>query len=130
MSSTTPALCRPSTTVRVLPLALYPTAAQDRLTPEQIAFLFEQDIREVRAMLAHTHDLLISRAREGRYVAIDWIPRSREYASVLSELSRSIFGHWSKLLTTTEREERRHVQFVLRVMRRQYQLDLKLKEKA
>lgn len=106
---------------RELPLALYPTAAQERVSEGLLAHMFLLDIREVRAMNAFTHDLLISRAREGSYVPIKWEPRARDYFSVLNELSRAVLGHWSKLLTPTEREERRHVQFVLRVIRRQYQ---------
>lgn len=105
---------------RQYPLALFPTAAQDRCSEGWVADAFLIDVREVRAMNLFTSELLISRAREGGYVPISWEPRSRVYSAILDELSRVILGHWSKLLTQTEREERRHVQFVLRVMRRQY----------
>jgi len=103
-----------------LPVALFPTAAQDRLTEGMIADYFGLDIRHVRAMLIFSRDLLISRAIEAGFVPRNWEPKSRYYHEALDELSRAIMGHWSRLLTSVEREERRHVQFVLRVMRRQY----------
>lgn len=103
-----------------LPVALYPTAAQDRLSDGQIADYFQQDVRHVRAMMSFTKDLLISRAIEGGYVQREWVPKATYFPAILDELSRAIFGHWSKLLTPIEREERRHVAFVLRVIRRQY----------
>jgi len=103
-----------------LPVSLYPTAIQDRLSEGMIADLFSIDVRHVRAMIAFTKDLLISRAIEHGYISRDWEPKSRYYTEVLEELNRAIMGHWSKLLTEVEREERRHVQFVLRVLRRQH----------
>lgn len=103
-----------------LPLSLYPTAAQNRCTEGQLADFFLLDIRYVRAMNAFTKDLLISRAIEGGYVSRSWTPKSVEYPRLLEDLSRSIMGHWSILLTSTEREERRHVLFVLRVLRRSF----------
>lgn len=103
-----------------LPLSLYPTAAQEHVTEGMLADMFRLDVREVRAMNAFTHDLLISRAIEAGYISLTWSPRSHSFPSVLEELSRAILGHWSRLLTTTEREERRHVLFVIRALRRQY----------
>lgn len=103
-----------------LPLSLYPTAAQERVSEGMLADMFQLDVREVRAMNAFTHDLLISRAIEAGYVSIEWCPRSHNFPNVLEELSRACLGHWSKLLTATEREERRHVLFVIRALRRQY----------
>lgn len=104
-----------------LPLSLYPTAAQDRLTEGSVADIFKEDVRHVRAMNAFTRDLLVSRAIERGYIARDWAAKSHLYSVMLEELSRAILGHWSKLLTEVEREERRHVLFVLRVMRSRYQ---------
>lgn len=103
-----------------LPIALYPTAAQDRLSDGMVADMFQLDVRYVRAMNSFTRDLLVSRAIERGYVPKEWAPRSHLYAIALEELSRAMLGHWSKLLTAVEREERRHVQFVLRIQRRQY----------
>lgn len=103
-----------------LPISLYPTAAQDRLTEGQVADLFAIDIREVRAMNSWSKDLLISRAIEANYIPRDWKPRSHNLGFALDELSHATCGHWSRLLSPTEREERRHVQFVLRVLRRQF----------
>lgn len=105
---------------RSLPLSLYPTAAQNRVTDGQLADFFMLDIRFVRAMNSFTKDLLISRAIEGGYVKPGWTPKSSDFPRLLEELSRMIMGHWSILLTSTEREERRHVLFVIRVMRRTF----------
>lgn len=104
-----------------LPIALFPTAVHDRFTEGMIADIFQLHIGEVRAHLSFTRDLLISRAIEAGHVRPGWSPLSYHYFAMLDELSRAISGHWSKLLTEVEREERRHVQFVLRIMRRQYQ---------
>lgn len=106
-----------------LPLSLFPTAAQDRIGENVLSEAFGLDLSYIRAMHSFTRDLLISRAIEGHYVKPGWAPRSHAYSAALDELSHAILGHWSKLLTHTEREERRHVQFVLRVLRRQYQTE-------
>jgi ATP-dependent RNA circularization protein (DNA/RNA ligase family) len=103
-----------------LPVALFPTAAQDHLSEGMVADYFRVDVRYVRAMYSFTKDLLISRAIEMGFIPRDWTPKSSYYSDLLDELSRAILGHWSKLLTETEREERRHVQFVLRTLRRRY----------
>lgn len=103
-----------------LPLALYPTAAQERIADGLLADMFQLDVREVRAMNAFMHDLLISRAIEGGYIKSDWTPKAHGLAATLDELSKAIFGHWSKLLTQVERDERRHVLFVLRILKRQF----------
>jgi hypothetical protein len=100
------------TVLESVPLALFPTAIQERISESRLASMFSIDVRTVRAMNMFTHDLLISRAREGHFVVRDWHPRSFEYSLVLDELSRATLGHWSKLLTPAERDERRHVQFV------------------
>lgn len=105
---------------RDLPLSLYPTAAQSRCTEGQVADFFMIDIRHVRAMNSFTKDLLISRAIEGGYVPREWTPRSCDFHRLLDELSRAIMAHWSILLTQTEREERRHVLFVVRILRRRF----------
>lgn len=109
-----------------LPMSLYPTAAQERISEGTLADMFQIDIREVRAMNAFTTDLLISRAIEGGFISKEWTPRSHTMSSALEELSRAIFGHWSKLLTQTERDERRHVSFVLRVFKRQFSQPMKV----
>jgi hypothetical protein len=103
-----------------LPLSLFPTAAQDRLSEKILTEAFSIELSYVRAMNSFTRDLLISRAIEGHFVPRGWAPRSHSYAAALDELSHAILGHWSKLLTPTEREERRHVLFVFRILRRQY----------
>lgn len=103
-----------------LPTALFPTAAQDRISDTILADALKLDIDCVRAMNCFTRDLLISRAIEDGYIRPTWSPRGLTYNAVLDELSRAIMGHWSKLLTQAERDERRHVQFVLRIVRRQY----------
>lgn len=105
---------------RELPLALFPTAAQSRCSEGQIADFFMLDIRHVRAMNSFTKDLLVSRAIEGGFVPPGWSPKAYDFSRVLEELSRAILAHWSILLTATEREERRHVLFVVRVMRRTF----------
>lgn len=103
--------------------ALYPSAAQERLSEGIIADAFSIDVRHVRAMNSFVKDLLISRAIEAGYISPSWSPRSRHFAGILDELSRSILGHWAKLLTPIEREERRHVLFVIRVVRRQFNIE-------
>lgn len=103
-----------------LPTTLFPTAAQDRISDTVLADALKLDVTRVRAMNCFTRDLLISRAIEGGFIRSNWSPKGLTYTAVLDELSRAILGHWSKLLTQTERDERRHVQFVLRIVRRQY----------
>lgn len=104
-------------------LALYPSAAQERLSEGVVADAFGIDVRHVRAMNSFVKDLLISRAIEAGYIRSNWSPRSRHFAGILDELSRSILGHWAKLLTPVEREERRHVLFVIRIVRRQFNIE-------
>lgn len=103
-----------------LPIALFPTAAQERLTDGQVADSFGLDVREVRAFNSFARDLLASRAIEGGYVHKDWSSKQRTFSGFLDEISHATMGHWSKLLTPVEREERQHVLFILRVMRKQH----------
>lgn len=103
-----------------LPIALYPTAAHERLSDGMVADMFRIDVREVRAHNSFVRDLLISRAIEAGYIRQDWTPKQRTLHSFLDELSHAILGHWSRLLTPVELEERLHVLFVIRVMRKRY----------
>lgn len=106
--------------MRELPISLFPTAAQAGLSDGLVADIFSLDVRVVRAQNAFTRDLLASRAIEMHYIPRDWEPRSHYYDQWLSELSQAILGHWSKLLTASEREERLHVLFVLRVQMKKF----------
>lgn len=106
-----------------LPMPLFPTAASERISDGVLADMFLLDVRFVRAQNSFTRDLLISRAIESGYIQRDWSPLSHNYERVLEDLSRAILGHWSKLLTPIEREERCHVLFVIKHLKRQYQVN-------
>lgn len=106
--------------MRHLPISLYPTAAQAGLSDGLVADMFGIDIREVRAQNAFTRDLLASRAIEMHYIDRDWDPHIYRYDEWLCALSHAILGHWSTLLTASERYERRHVLFVLRIQMRKF----------
>lgn len=103
-----------------LPLSLYPSAAAERISDGLLADALGLDVREVRAKSSFAKDLLISRAIEQGYIHSGWIPRNYAFSKLLDELSHAIQGHWSKLLTPVEREERIHVLFVLKFIRTRY----------
>lgn len=103
-----------------LPFSLYPSAAAERISDGLLADALVLDVREVRARSSFAKDVLISRAIEQGYIPRDWTPRNYAFNRLLDELSHCIQGHWSKLLTPVEREERIHVLFVLKVIRTKF----------
>lgn len=88
-------------------------AVAERMPVPAVAKAFDLTKQEVITDIVLFRDLLVSRAREQGFVHNTWTPSATDVAGWLRELSFAVSGHWNLLLSPREREELRHVRFVV-----------------
>lgn len=102
------------------PLMLAALAASERMPTVAICDTFDMSRSQVLSDIVLFRDLLVSRAREQDFVHHGWSPTTTLAHQWLREISYAVAGSWVVLLSPREREELRHVRFVINHLKRRY----------
>lgn len=110
---------------RRYPLMLPALAASERMPIQAVMEEFDLTRTEVLGDIVLFRDLLVSRAREQRFVHEAWIPSATQAHAWMREISYAIAGSWTSLLSPKEREELKHVRFIVNHVKKRYRSHLK-----
>lgn len=100
-------------------------AASERMPIQAISEEFDLSRAEILSDIVLFRDLLVSRAREQKLVHDAWTPAATQAYAWLREISHAVAGSWTFLLAPREREELKHVRFVVNHVKKRYRSNLK-----
>lgn len=110
---------------RRYPLMLPALAVSERMPIPAVMEEFELTRTEVLTDIVLFRDLLVYRAREQGFVHEAWTPSSTQAYAWMREISYATAGSWTLLLSPKEREELKHVRFIVNHVKKRYRSHLK-----
>jgi len=101
-----------------LPISLAPTLMLSGLDKQTMASVMGLSVREITALALWSKEVLVSRAREQGLVHPEWTPRFDNVRGALRALEGEMRRPLTWLYSQHEMDERKHVLFILSVMKR------------